>query len=260
MMKDNVIDLFGNNKNVPNEGEEYSNLLKQFMSPFTDDFKVFDYMEDVYEFAISAWNFSNIKTLIPPEELEKSRMEIPKDDISFDLLEKMIDYKGLNFKEYDNFIVDFEIEEEDSGDPILRVLTQEKEVFLSNMLIEMDEEDVLQHSDDDFEENYVDRYAIILKPQQPFIDWYTNLDPEEDFDEDIHKIKTYLIDEEIDDVEKWLKKRFDKFFKFELGAWNYNKKDWPKKRSYKMFKQWFRVEISEMIYDFEKKPVLKYEY
>ena len=45
----------------------------------------------------------------------------------------------------------------------------------------------------------------------------------------------------------------------ELNDWHDNKKEWPQKRNYKMFKLWFRVEISEMIYDLEKKPVSKSE-
>jgi hypothetical protein len=59
-------------------------------------------------------------------------------------------------------------------------------------------------------------------------------------------------DDKIDDVEKWLIKKFDKFFMMELDEWCANKKEWPQKRNYKMFKLWFKVEISEMIYDLEK--------
>jgi len=45
----------------------------------------------------------------------------------------------------------------------------------------------------------------------------------------------------------------------ELDEWHDNRKEWPQKRNYKMFNLWFRVEISEMIYDLEKKPILKSE-
>jgi hypothetical protein len=72
-------------------------------------------------------------------------------------------------------------------------------------------------------------------------------------------IDIYLVDDNINDLEKFLKKKFDKLFKMVLEDWHTNKKEWPQKRNYKMFKQWFRIEISEMIYDLEKKPILKSE-
>jgi hypothetical protein len=170
----------------------------------------------------------------------------------------MIDYKISNFKEYENFIVDYKLKEVSAGeDPILSIVTQEKEAYLANMMDALDNE----ATEDYFEENYINRSAIILKPQQPFIDWYFNLNPEDElsFEEDIKETNIYLVDDKIDDVEKWLKKKFDKFFMMELDEWCADKKDWPQKRNYKMFKQWFQVDVSTMIYDLEKIPVLKSE-
>jgi hypothetical protein len=107
-----------------------------------------------------------------------------------------------------------------------------------------------------YDENYINRSAIIIKPLQPFIDWCSIMYPD-DLDE-IKATRTYLISEEIDDIESWLAKKFDKLFTFELSAWVSNKKLWPQKRNYKLFKQWFQIDISTMIYDFEKKPIHKY--
>jgi len=252
-MKHKVINLFGN-KIVPNTGVKYSELLEQFMSPFVNEFRD---MEDIFDFAITAWNFGNIKTLISEEEYEKSTRLIQA-EVNGVLLNKMIDFKVSNFKEYESFIVDYELKEVKTGeDPILSIVTQEKEAYLANMMDTLGNE----VTEDDFEENYINRSAIILKPQQPFVDWYfkLNLYDELDFEEEIKKPNIYLIDDKIDDVEKWLKKKFDKFFIMELDEWSAGKKDWPQKRNYKMFKQWFKVGISEMIYDLEKNPVLKSE-
>jgi hypothetical protein len=60
-----------------------------------------------------------------------------------------------------------------------------------------------------------------------------------------------------DKLKAWVKKKFDKLFTFELEAWNDNKKEWPQKRNYKMFKQWFQVAISTLVYDLENKPISK---
>lgn len=54
-------------------------------------------------------------------------------------------------------------------------------------------------------------------------------------------------------------KKYDKFFMMELDEWHKNKKEWPQIRSYKTFKQWFKVDISKMIYDLEKRPIVKEE-
>ena len=118
-------------------------------------------------------------------------------------------------------------------------------------------EDVVDfgHSDDDFEENYINRTALILKPLQPFSDWLMNLYPGEKHD--LNEMTTYLISLEIEDEEAFLKKKFDDLFIRELEGWHTNKKDWPQKRTYKMFKQWFQVEVSTMVYDLENEPVFK---
>lgn len=254
-MNNRVIDLFGNNKVVPNTGVKYSKLLEQFISPFMDDFKDYEFIEDIFDFAINAWNFGNIKTIIPPEEFDKTKKDIPKTDIDFALFNRMIDYKAEKFKEYENFIVDFELEEVDEGDPILRVITQEKEAYLTKMMNTMEKS--LSYLEEDFEENYINRNAIIIKPKQPFVDWHNSLYPDSKLDE--IDVDIYLVDGDINDLEKFLKKKFDKLFKMVLEDWHTNKKEWPQKRNYKMFNLWFRVEISETIYDLEKKPILKSE-
>jgi len=253
-MKNMVINLFGNNKIVPNTGVKYSKLLEQFMNPFMADFKDYEYIEDIFEFAINAWNTANVNNIIPSEDVEKAinSIEQNKDDIL--LLKRMLAHKEEKFKGYTNFIVDFELKEvNDGGDPILSVVTQEEDAYLTNMMDSLDNE----VTEEDFEENYINRSAIILKPQQPFLDWCSNLNPDDDFEEDIKETNIYLVDDKIDDVEKWLKKKFDKFFMMELDEWCADKKEWPQRRNYKMFTLWFRIETSEMIYDLEKKPVLK---
>jgi hypothetical protein len=109
----------------------------------------------------------------------------------------------------------------------------------------------------DLDESYIDRQSIILKPQQPFIDWAKNLpDDECFFDKTGIIVNTYLIDEDII-AEKWLKKKFDKLFMLELEEICQNKKPWPNKRNYKMFREWFRVEFSELVFDLERRKVTK---
>ncbi len=256
-MKNKVINLFKNKQVVQNTGVKYSELLEQFMNPFTNEFRKLEYVEDIFEFAMNAWNCGNIEALIPDGELKKS-MDVVEEE-NYALLRKMIDYKISDFKQYENFIIDYEFEELETGeDPILRIVTQEKGAYLANIMDSIENEAV----EDDFEENYINRGAIILKPQQPFWDWYSKLNPNEDPDdflEDMKETNIYLVDDEIYDVEEWLKKKFDKFFMMELDDWCENKKKWPQRRSYKMFESWFRVETTSLVYDMERKPVFKSE-
>lgn len=251
-MKNNVVNLFGNNNIVQNQGEKYSVLLEKFISPFAKEFQDIEYMEDIFEFAINAWNFGNMKILMPDGEADAVFNVIKTDDIDIDLLNRMIDYKVQNFKNHPNFIVDFEVKEV-MGNPVLTVVTQTEEAYLANMLDKTENE----FSEEEFDENYINRIAINLKPLQPFFDWCSNLYPDEVFDTD--ETNTYLISDDIANAEDWLKKKFDKLFMLELDNWHENKKEWPQRRNYKMFKQWFHVSISTMIYDLESEPVSKSE-
>lgn len=249
-MKNKVINLFNKTQIVPNTGVKYSQLLEQFLEPFVKDFEDVEFYEDIFEFAIDAWNSANIKLILPIEESNAMLNALDSNEIDIDLLNRMINYKISHFKKYTNFIVDYDLKETEE-DPILSITTQEQDVFLKSMLKEIAQED----TESDFDENYINRCAIVLKPMQPFIDWCSNLYPEEI--DDIQKTRTYLISEEIEEIDLWLSKKFDKLFSFELESWSPNKKGWPQKRNYKMFKEWFQIDISTMIYDFEKDPILK---
>ena len=250
-MKNKVINLFNKPSIVvQNTGVKYSELLEKFLEPFINDFDDVEFHEDVIEYGINAWNSANMKLLLPNEQNDAVFDSLDSNEINVALLNRMIDYKISHFKNYTNFIVDYELKETNE-DPILKITTQEQESYLTSMFEQLDQEDTQAN----FEENYINRSAIILKPMQPFIDWCSNLYPEDL--EDIKETRTYLINEDIDDINEWLAKKFDKLFTFELESWHTNKKEWPQKRNYKMFKEWFQIDISKMIYDFELKPIIK---
>ena len=250
-MKNKVINLFNKPQIViPNTGVKYSQLLEQFLEPFVHDFNNVEFYEDIIEFGINAWNTANMKLLLPEEENDDLPNALKDSDINVALLVRMIDYKISHFKNHTNFIVDYDLEET-IEDPILKITTQEQDAYLKSMFEELDQE----NNDSNFEENYINRSALIIKPLQPFIDWCSNLYPE-DLD-DIKETRTYLISEDIEDIDKWLAKKFDKLFTFELSSWHSNKKEWPQKRNYKMFKEWSQIDISRLMYDFEINPIQK---
>jgi hypothetical protein len=251
-MKNNVFNIFKKPQIVePDQGVKYSQLLEKFLEPFGKDFNDFKYYEEIIEFAINAWNTANLHLIMPKEQNDAAFEILKQGGVNIALLKRMIDYKISHFKNYTNFILDYDIDETNE-DPVLRITSQKQELYLKSMIENFDKEE----AGASYDENYINRSAIIIKPLQPFIDWCSIMYPD-DLDE-IKATRTYLISEEIDDIESWLAKKFDKLFTFELSAWVSNKKLWPQKRNYKLFKQWFQIDISTMIYDFEKKPIHKY--
>src|SRR5690606_15273276 len=106
------------------------------------------------------WNFANMKVLLPERESNDAINYINR-DLNFDLLNRMIDYKISHFVTYSNYIVDYELTET-TGDPVLSVFTEKEDTYLASAL-----EDMETQNPEDFEENYTNRNAIILKPLQP---------------------------------------------------------------------------------------------
>ena len=68
-MKNKVINLFNKPQiEVPHTGVKYSQLLEKFLEPFVKDFEDVEFYEDIFEFAINAWNSANMKILLPNED------------------------------------------------------------------------------------------------------------------------------------------------------------------------------------------------
>jgi len=105
----------------------------------------------------------------------------------------------------------------------------------------------------------INRNAVLVKAKKPFYDWINYVDPEFpviDNDEGtVYLIKEMETKEKI---ENWLKRNFAEIFENELNDYHTDENDWPQKRTYKVFKEWFSVEISSMIVDLVDKPVEKF--
>ncbi|MCK5370591.1 MAG: hypothetical protein KAQ62_18640 [Cyclobacteriaceae bacterium] len=245
-MKNKVVDLFGNNKN---DQTQYSSLLIDFVKPFEQEFPEDYSMEDIYSFGMNSWNFGNMSLILPRKEYEKIISSNSLLHTESNILKKMINLKTTKFKKHNRFFDDFALEEVDE-EIKLTVTTISKDTFLENMMNEMEGQEA------DFEAGYINRYAIVLKPLKPYVKWIHGVEPDDQIIEN-SEANIYLVNEEIGDLEKWLKKNYNKFFALELENQLLDRKKWPQNRNYKMFKQWFKVELSTMIYDLENNPVYK---
>jgi len=251
-MENKVIDMFSGKNIVQNEEKKYSDMLNSLIEPFENDFPEGMDIDDMIGFACNAWNLGCMSQIMPKKEFANLLTSEPLPEHEKTVLKKMIDLKKKKFAAFDRFIDDFKLEEK-NGDLVLTVLTQDKEAFLTKL---MEEPPDFMPEKADFEEGYINRHAIVIKPLQPFFDWLNSLYPEDQVNE-VEEPNIYLVDNNVDDLERWLKKKFDPFFRMELDDWHTDKKEWPQKRSYKMFQQWFSVDVSTMIYDMENKPVYK---
>jgi hypothetical protein len=104
----------------------------------------------------------------------------------------------------------------------------------------------------------INRCAILVKAKKPFYDWINYVDPEfpvQDNDEGT----VYLLKEleSREKIENWLKRNFLKIFDNELNDYHTDENDWPQKRTYKVFNEWFTVEIASMIVDLEDRMIEK---
>ena len=54
---------------------------------------------------------------------------------------------------------------------------------------------------------------------------------------------------------RFLKKNFKTIFESELDSWMTDPGVWPKKRTFKLFKEWFDIQVSDMIFDLAKDDV-----
>jgi len=97
-------------------------------------------------------------------------------------------------------------------------------------------------------------------PQQPYADWANSLDDDGPRftleDEDDH-LAVFLGPEadSIDEVRAFVEKNFDYFFEHWLEGWCLDPKMWPKRRTLRMFKEWFSVRIYSVVEDTVDAPL-----
>jgi hypothetical protein len=107
----------------------------------------------------------------------------------------------------------------------------------------------------------VNRSAVILKHKTRIVEWINDTDPREDSPEvnleEANREKTiYLISEhDAENLDRWLKMNFKSLFESELENWYLDDCMWPKKRTMKVFHEWFDVECHTVIIDTVGTPI-----
>ena len=104
----------------------------------------------------------------------------------------------------------------------------------------------------------LNRSAINISYKKPFIDWNNRLFPDLPmFENMLGESKTYLINQLFNNADQAIKKYFKEIFLFEaeLEGICIDEEEWPEKRTFKLFNEWFSYEISDWVTDLSKDSV-----
>ena len=108
----------------------------------------------------------------------------------------------------------------------------------------------------------INRSAIIVRARRPFLAWLKGLsDPvgpdttlaDVNYEPNIYLLPEYEMDAQQDEL---LSDFYDIIFEIELDGWWTAEEDWPSKRTFKMFKEWFNVEFHSVVEDLFDAPLI----
>lgn len=242
-------------KNILNEEVPYSMLLVDLITPFLKPSTHPDEFENLLQLGIVAWNMAVLKSVEMPEFKQMFNATLKHAGIigtQVDIVHQMMKTKNQLYKEHEMFIEDYELTDDENDKTHLSVIVKSMFDFINDS--EMEDEDIEAAQ---YEEGYVNRNALLVKPTAAFWAWIKTYDNEFIDPQAEHRI--YLINETESDTEtaNWVKKNFDRIFIEEVAAWIPNEDYWPKKRTYKMFCNFFDVQYHGIIMDLEKEPLIK---
>ncbi len=102
----------------------------------------------------------------------------------------------------------------------------------------------------------VNRQVALIKPKAPFLDWLISLPDSEDLqDLTLFQLRAqsiaYLIPEYemIEDAIADIENNFELFFEDALEGWFTDEDYWPENRDLMLFRDWFDVEVHELVID-----------
>jgi hypothetical protein len=102
----------------------------------------------------------------------------------------------------------------------------------------------------------INRQVAVIKPTEPYVAWINSLpgmseDPStiESLNNDCTALLLPYFDDDEESL-KFIKRIYKRIFEIELESWSTDKKAWPKKRDYALFRDWFKIEFHSEVFDF----------
>jgi hypothetical protein len=227
------------NKVISLNSNNYNNLIMGLLGKYRERFPKEYTAFDNIEFLMFVWNTLKMKQFVPKEKYEKMYEIIAKDGADMGLINEITDYCNKDYSSFDQFILDYDYKL-DGSDFKFSVKTGGIEEYFRRI------EDMYEEEDDDFEDDIMDRNAIILGYKKKFNDWAENITA--DYEDLIDGTSVYLIDD-LEDCDEWLLDNFDEIFVKELMKITTDHQLWPQNRTYTLFKQWFKIDHSYEVID-----------
>ena len=110
----------------------------------------------------------------------------------------------------------------------------------------------------------LNRSAVIVMPKQPFLDWLRSVDPKGD-EVSLADLRceptVYLVSECESDaaLARCLRKFSQSIFEDILNGWWTEQNDWPKDRSFAVFRTWFEWDCYSMVADLCERSIVPYD-
>ena len=104
----------------------------------------------------------------------------------------------------------------------------------------------------------VNRAAVVLEPAAAYLEWAKGCPdglPDLTLADLREEGTVYLIPETDAEPEAWLRRHYAPLFANELLAWCTDEAFWPRDRSYKAFKKFFRVRFCSIVLDLGRGPI-----
>ena len=111
----------------------------------------------------------------------------------------------------------------------------------------------------------INRQVAIIKAKEPYLNWINALpgtdEPcdTEELNDDCTALLMPHFDDEAESM-RYFKKIYAKIFEFELDSWSTDKKTWPKRRNFTLFRKWFKIEFHSEVFDIGKGNIEIEEY
>lgn len=251
----------GKEISVNESSAKYSQMLLELIKPYHSDPPFPGEVKDLLDLATMAWNMANMKKLIPiayNAMWQETKNDFTGDKESIRVLEKMVKEKTKKFGQHDMFIHDAQLKNS-QNDFYVNVTAKPLNAFLEEGFSEELSKEDENEMKFEFEPGYINRNAFTITPRQPFFDWLKKLPGNSLFPTETLEPHIFLIGEKDanEEIEDWLKENYDKVFLLELDNWFADEEQFPKKRTYQLFKEWFDISYQSMIYDLEDYPVEK---
>jgi hypothetical protein len=109
--------------------------------------------------------------------------------------------------------------------------------------------------------DWVNRTAVVVKPGEPFLEWVRSYPVYETAQEFRRDYSTVILIPVLAPhaVDAYLQTIYARVFEMELGTWH-DEKHWPQNRDYRLFREWFDVEIHPMVLDASEEGIEKEPY